>query len=54
MEGFQRMAERDSLGSVYKGSSSGEVSSKMAPPQRGDRSQDKDLGKAQPVIAPGC
>lgn len=36
---------RISLGFSYKGSSSGEISGKMAPPQGRDKSQDKEAGK---------
>lgn len=34
-----------SFGSGYRGSSPGDISGKMAPPQGGDKSQDKEPGK---------
>lgn len=36
---------RISFGSGYKGSSPGDISGRMAPPQGGDKSQDKEPGK---------
>ena len=41
---------RISVGSGYKGSSSGEISGKLAPPQGGDKSQGKEPGKC--IVAP--